>query len=201
MRIRYCSFLGLISLALVIASSLIAQVQSKPSDLFQKLQSNESSDQAAEQLVQLGKSDSEVRAYIALHLPAVIDKNPHDLYKAWENATRIAGALKIVEALPALAKWVGADGVGPNEITNAEVYRLDTDPAARALAQIGDPAIPTLVVVLHSDKVAARRDAVFALRLIGSPQAVSALRDQETRESDPELHKLIVRILSTRHAQ
>jgi hypothetical protein len=186
------------ALATVVSGVSIALAQSRPSDLFQKLQVTESSDQAAQQLVLLGKSGGEARAYIASHLPAVIEQKPEVFSKPWENAVRVAGELKIAEACSALGHWVGADNMGPNEVTLAEVERLATDPPAKSLAQIGDASIPTLVTVLHSEKVLARRDAILALRLIGSPQSLSALHDRATHETDPELQKLISRILSTK---
>jgi hypothetical protein len=193
--------LGLASAVLAATSGLVAHAQTNLSDLLAKLQIDESSEQAARQLVKLGKSDGAARAYIVLHLPRLIEQKPQYFSGSWENAVRVAGELKISEASVALGKWVGADNMGPNEITLAEVEKLATDPPAKSLAQIGQPAIPTLLTVLHSEKVLARRDAILALRMIGSPQALGAIRDQATHEADPELQRLIARILSAKRYQ
>jgi hypothetical protein len=37
--------------------------------------------------------------------------------------------------------------------------------------------------------------------MIGSPQALGAIRDQATHEADPELQRLIARILSAKRYQ
>lgn len=184
-------------LVFVLASNAAGQaVAENLSDLFQRLQITGQSDQAAQQLVQLAKSEKDVRTYIALNLPTVIEKNPHSFLAPWKNAVSIAGDLKIEEAMPALAKWVGEDNLGPNETTLGQIVHLETDPAAKALAKIGPPAIPTLTSILRGDKVSARKDAVLALRLIGSPEAFDAIRDQSTTEADPEVKGLIAQILS-----
>src|SRR5271156_3215253 len=95
-----------LALVFVIACCVVAQESSSPSDLIQKIQISESSDGAASQLIKLGKSDSQDLAFIAVHLPAIIEKNPHDFPEQWTNAVKVAGELKIVEASPALGKWV-----------------------------------------------------------------------------------------------
>ncbi|MGC2330497.1 MAG: hypothetical protein WA581_03520 [Candidatus Acidiferrales bacterium] len=177
MRIGQKVILGSISLVLAVASA-VAQAQSNLADLFQKLQNDASpyqyqSYQAARQLVELGKSDNDARAYIALHLPALIEENPHEFPLSWRKAVEIAGDLKIAEACPALKRWVGEPRLGPNERMLADYNDLDIDPAAQALSRIGEPAVPTLVEVLHERQRRAHAKGRYcgfaAHRLTASP--------------------------------
>ena len=151
--------------------------------------------EVAQKLLKLATSDQNVRAYLSAQLPVAVEKNPYDSPVAWTNETKLAGQLKITEAMPALGKWVGINDIDKIEFTDSMIMRLDTDPAAKALSQIGDPAVPTLVQVFSSDKWNSRRDAILALRLIASPAADNALSEQANRETDPELKRLIARIL------
>jgi hypothetical protein len=110
-------------------------------------------------------------------------------YPQWLNAVRLAGELKIAEAAPSLAKWIVVDQFG--EITASMVQRLDIDPAGKALSQIGDPAIPTLIVILAYGTVRQCRVAYLALNLIGSVNAKALLRSRRVQETDPDLLGLV----------
>jgi HEAT repeat protein len=89
--------------------------------------------------------------------------------------------------------------MGTIAFTNSTIMRLESDPAAKALAQLGDPAIPTLVGAFSGNKWSARRDAILVLRLMGSTGAIDALAQQADRESDLELKKLIAHGLVSKH--
>jgi HEAT repeat protein len=160
--------------------------------LFQKLRSAQKTNAATEELEKLGKSDPKAREYLAIHLPAVIEK---DSGQPWMNAVRLAGALKIAEAAPALAKWIGLDNIG--EITTAGFVRLETNPAGKALSEIGDPAIPALVGILEHGSSRERRSAVYALNLIASPRAKTTLREHLKREPDENLREFIEKALAS----
>jgi hypothetical protein len=57
-------------------------------------------DKAAEQLAVLANANTSARKYVSEHLPALIDKTSSG--EIWLNAVRLAGELKILEAVPAL---------------------------------------------------------------------------------------------------
>jgi HEAT repeat protein len=80
-------------------------------------------------------------------------------------------------------------------VTLTTVLRLEDNAPGKALAQIGDPAVPVLIKVLNNKNVKERTRAVYALNLIGTPIAKNALRDQLNRESDPGLRDIILRTL------
>lgn len=175
-------------------SVLGAQETPKASILFREFQSPQKTGQATEQLLKLGKSDTKVKKYLAVRLPPVIEKSPQDNPEVWNNAVRLAGELKIAEAAPTLGKWIGLDSGG--SITFAGNERLDNNLVGKALALIGDPAVPTLNGVLEHGNSNEREVAVRALKLIGSPRAKSALRGHLKRESDPHVRDLIEQALA-----
>lgn len=178
---------------LMMDSALLAQGSNQVQTLLQQLQSPQNTDEAAEKLLKLADSDSKVREQLAIQLPRILDKGPQESAQPWINAVHLAGELKIAEAAPALAKWIGLNSGGT--ITLAQEARLETNPPGKALAQIGAPAIPTLVGVLDHGNLYERWNAAYALNLIGSPQAKTALRDHLKREQDPTMRDFIERAL------
>jgi hypothetical protein len=158
--------------------------------LLHELQSPQTTDQATVRLLELGKTDPRVRAYLASHLPRIIQRDPKYAPEPWTNAVRLAGTLKIPETARSLTKWISIDNVGDGT-SLTEFMRLDTDPAGKALAQIGDPAIPALSEVLNKGNARERRDACLSLRLIGSPASKNVLVKHVRAERDPGLRKFL----------
>jgi HEAT repeat protein len=174
---------------IALTSTLIAQEPAGPAALFQQLQASGTTDRATQILLQRGAADPEVRKYISSRLPAMINIGWKGQYKQWKNAVRLAGELKIAEAVPALAKWISLDNVG--ETSAGEYQRLETNPAAKALSQIGDPAIPALVNVIEHGTTREKWSAYFALNLIASPRAYAAIHDRRELEDDPNIRAFI----------
>jgi hypothetical protein len=67
--------------------------------------------------------------------------------QVWNNAVRLSGELKVTAAAPALAKWIGLNTGG--SVTFAGTERLENNAPGKALAQIGNPAVPALIRVLE----------------------------------------------------
>jgi HEAT repeat protein len=99
----------------------------------------------------------------------------------------LAGAFRVAEAVPGLAKWVGLVVGSPAGSTLAERVRLDPFPAGKALAQIGEPASPVLAETLARADPRERWVAYRALILIGSTRARTALCEHLDREPDSNL--------------
>ena len=167
-------------------------------ELLQQLQAPETSDRAAAELLKLAKGDVRVRRALAERLPGIIAKGPPNgpQRDAWANAADLAGELKIKEACQALAKWMHTPA-GPlgEETELGIVTRLLGKPAAKALAEIGDPSLPFVAPVLSRGDDAERWDAVYILNLIGSPAAKKLLRERVSSEPNPNLRGLIQRML------
>lgn len=164
--------------------------------LFQQLQSYVTTDRACDQLFQLAASDPVARAYLAKHLPRVIDLGPKHYQPSpnasvlwpdpvWLNAVSLADELKLAEAAPALARFIGVSTGGAG--TLGEAASLDNSPAGTALVHMGDAAIPALQTLLKSAQLDERREAAQVLLLIGSPKAKAALREHLPHESDNSL--------------
>lgn len=90
-----------------------------PTELVQNLQSEQTTDNAKKELLKLGKSDPEIRQYLTVHLPPLIESGPgspdcsRHHCQEWNNAVELAGKLKIGEAAPALARWINWRNEGP----------------------------------------------------------------------------------------
>jgi hypothetical protein len=173
-----------------------AQEPPRTDALVQQLQSPQETDAAARLLLQRATSSTKDRAYLASHLPAIISKGPDEAPQPWINAVRLAGSLKITEAAPALAKWIGLKPSGA--LSLGQMVRVEDNPPAKALAQIGDPAIPALLGVLERGNLSERWSAVLALHLIDSSKAKTAMREHLKRETDPSLREFIQRTLQPR---
>lgn len=174
-----------------------AQSHPAASELVQRLQSDETTDDARKQLLQLGRSDPDVRHYLAVQLPPLIERGPKscppseivDLAARWHacpwyNAVQLSGRLKIAEAASALAPWINWRNEGPF-LPTLEV-QLIFHPAAKALAEIGDPAIPILQRVLSSGNLGEHARAVLVLCIIHTPKAKAVLQDQWRPVEVPE---------------
>jgi hypothetical protein len=105
----------------------------------------------------------------------------------------LAGDLKISEASSALAAWINWRKEGPF-LPTLEV-QLIFYPAAKALTETGDPAIPVLQRVLNSGNSEVHARAVRVLCIIHTPKAKAALHDNLPRESDPDLQAMTKNVL------
>ncbi len=182
----------LISLIASSGSVGFAQTGSTTLTLFRELESAQTTNQAAEQLLRLGKTNAMARQYLAAHLPPLIEAGPQFSVPVWGNAVDLAGELGIVNAAPALAKWIS---VRNSPVTGlSQEVSLRHNPAAAALARIGNPAIPALEGPLERGDLNERREAVYALDLIGSPKARSVLHKHAAHEPNAGLRDFINRV-------
>jgi len=170
---------------LCLATTAFAQRPRDAATLFEQLQHAESTDAAADALLASADANAATRRFLAKKLPDMIDAGWKGCYPQWRNAARLAGDLRIAGAAPALAKWISLDDVGE---TSAGAYqRLETNPAGKALSQIGDPAIPVLVNILHNGTAHERQNVYLVLYAIGSPLAKFTIRRESVHETDPWL--------------
>jgi len=183
----------IVAVSLGLGTPLFAQETTDPAVLFQQLQVRETTDKARETLFTRGTLDPHTRSYLCTNLPPMIEKGPkgasHQSHQ-WRNAALLAGQLKILEAAPALAKWIGLDYFG-DDVNLARVERLETNPAAKALSLIGDPAIPALKSVLEHDSPHERFYAYLVLNQIDTFAARAVIHARLDREDDPHLRDFI----------
>ena len=182
--------------------SATAQNHLAPSELVQRLRSDKTTDEARKQLVQLANSDPDVKRYLAAQLPSMIETGPkscppsdiEDLNTRWHscpwyNAVELSEKLRIAEAAWALAPWISWRAEGP--LLPTLEAQLVFHPAAKALAAIGDPAIPVLQQALSTGNPKDHRVAVRVLCIIHTPKAKTVLQDDLPRETAPEVRTMI----------
>jgi HEAT repeat protein len=112
----------------------------------------------------------------------------------------IAGALKLVEASGPLANWISAEW-GPGTTSLGQTARLEDKPAAKALAEIGDPALPSLVEVLNHGGPGDREEAVLVLAKIHTSAARRALERLLGHEQDPTIRRMVRQMLTSWEAR
>jgi len=179
----------------------MAQNHPSPSKLIQQLRSERTTDAAREELLQLGKSDPAVRKSLTVSLPTLIEIGPTMANcpeypcRVWKNAVEVAAGLQIGEAAPAIARWITVKDINPHPGIHPYGNKLEMNPAAIALSQIGDPAISALQHVLDHGSSDEHALAVRSLCTIDTPKAKAVLRDDLPRESDPSVQAMIKRVL------
>jgi HEAT repeat protein len=183
----------------LVASSLYADTHTQDTisvaQLFRQVESEETTDVATSKLLALAPTDPNARAYLTQHLPSVIAAKPTKR-QVWLNCVRLAGAFHILETVPQLIKFISAATENaPGTATS--LNHLEGFPCAKALVQIGAPAIPQLTEALNKGD---RRQKWFAYRclyLIGSPEAITSLRNHLAHETDPDFKSEIERAIDT----
>jgi hypothetical protein len=175
---------------------ILAQSHPTAAELIQNLQSPQTTDNAKNELLKLGRSDPEIRQYLTVHLPPLIESGPgspdcsgHHCQE-WNNAVELAGKLKIGEAAPALARWINWRNPGAPVGLSLEA-RLVFYPAARSLADIGDLAIPAVQHALDHGNADEHFKAVRILCIIHTPKAKAVLQGVFPTESEPDLRAMI----------
>jgi HEAT repeat protein len=182
-----CLILGLLG------TDLAAPIQQSPEirKLFAQLNEPSTTDMAAHQILEVAAKDATARQYIVRKLPdMIIKQKPED--EVWQNAVRLAGKLKSSEAIPSLlnALSLGPAG-GPMNTTFGVQMRLEDDIVAKALSEIGDPAISAVERLLSNEDKKTRRRAVLILRNMDSPAARKVLQERLPHENDQIIKELI----------
>jgi hypothetical protein len=202
MRISYRMVVTIAVLGCWSWLNAIAQNHLAPSELVQMLRSDKTTDEARKQLVQLANSEPDVKHYLAAQLPPMIEIGPKscppsdikDLNTRWHacpwyNAVELSGKLRIAEAASPLAPWITWRAEGPF-LPTLEA-QLVFHPAAKALAAIGDPAIPVLEQALSSGNPKNHAMAVRVLCIIHTAKSKSVLQADLAHEPDPMLQTMI----------
>jgi hypothetical protein len=186
----------------VMAFIAIAGQETTPkiTSLYDRLIQPSETNVAAPEILELANNDSMARDFLARKLPSwIVDRLPpldaRTASPVWLNAVRLAGQLKMVEAVPALTQSLSRRemcgaydidmGNSCNASTFARVARLDFDIVARALADIGDPSVPAVAGIFSNGDLPARKRATWILINIDSPAAHKAMRDHLPSESNP----------------
>jgi hypothetical protein len=179
--------------------------------LFDAVKFPETSNDATDKFEALAQSDPTIRPYLVDRVPALIEAGPADYRPpvpeaavqypgpVWLNGVKLARDFEIVEAIPALAKWIPVSR--SHMSTLAWEQELTFNPAGQVLIEMGDPAVPALQNLLENGNVHQRYDCYRALAMIQTPKALRALSDDLPREQDQELVREIKRTLEVKQAK
>jgi hypothetical protein len=192
----------------ILASIGLAQTVPNIAVLYDRLIQPSETNAVAPEVLEMAKNDSTARDFLVGKLPSlIVDRLPprdaRNRSLVWLNAVRLAGQLKIVEAIPALTQALSrpemcgaydSKGSGCGDMTFGTDARLDNDIVGRALADMGDPSVPVLADILSKGDFAERRRAIWILANIDSP-AQKAMRDHLASESDGRLKGLIQNLM------
>lgn len=176
-----------------------AQNYTEAKQLFGELQDQMLTDQAAEKLRLTASRDADTRQYLALHLPTLISESSRGSRGSiWINSIRLAGNLKISEAVSGVAELLKQPSTKGGPITFTGELTLEDDPAAKALAEIGEPAVIAVGKILDEGDKSARQRAFLVLLNMNSPGGDQVLSAHLRNESDPDIKQLIQRQLQNR---
>jgi hypothetical protein len=202
--------LPLITVAIVLSVSVhdpaLASAQAAAPELPQlitQLKNPGTSDEALTQLKTLAMSNASARRSLAKELPELISKTSQDRsqYSVWINSVRLAGELKIEESIPVLVSLFEPIVYGPSALsTMSSRATLANDPVAKALVQVGQPAIGPVSGILENKEKDqyTRLRAALVLYNMNSPDADAALAHDLQTETDPRVRSFIERRLKAR---
>jgi len=163
------------------------------------LQKEHTSNGAMQELLRRG-DDPEVKKCVARRLPALLDeyKQREDGIPdfVWGNEARIAGELRIAEAVQVLARRI--DMLTSGRMGGAQGYNFSERAADNALINIGPPAAAPVIEVLKHGTPLQREIAAHVLRYIGTDAAWRALEDALPGEKDAKVRARIQEALDSR---
>jgi HEAT repeat protein len=175
-----------VEMVLGLGSVAVAQDTAHLESLLAKLGDSKAAKGASAELETLSKEDPVSRQYIANRLPSLIEIAAKGDLQLWISSLQLTADLKIVEAVPVLAELLRNDNQGVVTSFGAHAILYD-DPVAKALSEIGDPAVQSVAKLFEDGDAPTRRRAAVVLSNIGSPAARESLRRQIDNEPDPEL--------------
>jgi hypothetical protein len=180
----------------------VVTAQSQPPSelrtLLVQLKTPETTQQSAAKLLSMSQSQPAVRNLLSDELPTMlIENNDFDVMQA---ETMLAGDLKLDTTIQPLVDLLNKPVHSFHsrksryileDRTLSRFAELRDDPVARALSEIGEPALPALSVPLESTSVDLRRRTIRILLRIKTPQSRAMLQRHVPKEPDAELKKYL----------
>jgi HEAT repeat protein len=185
MRILFL-YLSLFSIASIVA---IAQTRQTVDSLLGDLANPQKTTQAADVLLKVAEAQPSVADELSSVLPNLLLSSTD--IEVVQSEAALAGRLRLVSAIPALILLLDRPNRKDETHTFSRYAELHDDPVGRALADIGAPAVPPLMVPLESVNVAARERAARVLIRINTPESFSLLQQHVGHETDGGLKRYI----------
>jgi HEAT repeat protein len=142
----------------------------------------------ARDILVVAKKDASARDYVAQRLPDLIDGPDGDV---WVNAVQLAGKMRATEAIPSLQKAMSRPPFPAQRDVGLSTPSLQLDIVARALYQMGDRAVPSVVDLLKSGDELMRNRCVNILIDLNTPASRKALREWLPHETATSVRGLI----------
>lgn len=157
------------------------------SEQLARLTNLAATDAARNELISRGSHDPQLRANLSRALPSMLNSAPNDA--VMESEAKLAGALKLESTIPSLVALL-AHPIHMSGGMYATTQLLD-DPVARALYDIGQPALPALAQALKSSNGGQRTRAMQVLVLTDSNESRTILQAHVLVEPDEHLRRYL----------
>ncbi len=157
--------------------------QEPATKLVQQMLHGPSASSAESRLETKGAANANVRRMLSEQLPALLSDT-----KDWPTRSllaKLAGALRLESTVSQLCVLMT---FSPPFVASTGIYRymeLKDDPVAAALAQIGNPSVPQVSLLLRNGNPETRSRAIRVLMKINSPLSRNALQQASSGERDP----------------
>jgi hypothetical protein len=203
------SFLYL-SLLCVGSVAAVAQAPQTVQSLLNDLAKPQTTNQAAAVLLKMAQAQPSVVEELSHALPPLLLNSTDAIDGPGDSVPKVnvvvseaslAGKLQLVSAIPALIQALDRPTVPFSNTDFTEAEELLDDPVARALADIGAPAVPALNQPLESGNFDTRERAARILVLINTPESLSLLQQHIDRETDSGLKRYIAAKLESARAK
>ena len=109
----------------------------------------------------------------------------------WVNAVQLAGKMKALEAIPSLQKAMSRPPFPAQTHVNFSTPPLQLDIVAKALSQMGDRAVPSVVDLVKNGDELMRNRCVNILINLNTPASRKALREWLPYETATSVRDLI----------
>jgi hypothetical protein len=142
----------------------------------------------AQQILVVAKKDASARDYVVQRLPDLIDAPGSDV---WVNAVQLAGKMKALEAIPSLQKAMSRRPFPAQKFVTFATPPLQLDIVAKALSQMADPVVPSVVALLKNGDELMRNRCVVILINLDTPASRKAIREWLPHETATSVRDLI----------
>lgn len=173
----------------VVVITLSSSATCQTPDQLARLANPATTDAERTELIARGSHDPVMRGGLGRALPGMLLAARNGSVIASEAG--LAGALKLESTIPALVDRL-TDRIGMETMTTLyRSYQMLDDPVARALYEIGRPALPALAEALRSSNYLQRSRAMSVLVLMDTNESRAVLQAHLAAEPDPHLRQYL----------
>jgi hypothetical protein len=146
------------------------------------------SPEVAQQILVVAKKDANARDYVVQRLPDLINAPGSDV---WVNAVQLAGKMKALESIQSLQNAMSRAPFPAQPYVSFGMPPLQLDIVAKALSQMGDRVVPSVVDLLKNGDELMRNRCVEILINLNTPASRKALQEWLPHETATSVRDLI----------